>query len=415
MRRDILAGKTVLEIGTMLAAPFAAHILAQLGATVIKLESPAGDPTRKLVRGGPSGTYIAYSRGKKSLCVDLASKGGGEVIARLLPRVNIVLHNLAPGSARKLGITYEACARANPDIIYCHIRGYNEGPQGDDLASNPIAEAATGVMDLNRINGRPSRLGPSYHDQFAGCYAVIGILSALADPRADAQSRKIEVGLYESGLHVAARDYAGVQLKMHLTGRPDPEPSGEFSMPGYGAYETSDGRWIYLVMLTDRHWSDFWSALGLAVDPRLATLRERKKQRDHVEALVRSVVGGISFDSLAEKLGASRFGYTEVLPMDRVLDAPQARHGHKLSHLTFQDFGFDLPDLPFEATPPEQAELPPPLLGEHTRLLLQDLGFSAAETEHLISAREAVEPVSGAPVWAPVRSEAARNEGRTSV
>lgn len=407
MRRDVLAGKTVLEIGTMLAAPFAAHILGQLGAEVIKLESPGGDPTRKLVRGGPSGTYIAYSRGKKSLCVDLASPGGRAVLDRLLPTVDIVLHNLAPGSARKLGITYEACAKANPDMIYCHIRGYNEGPQGDDLASNPIAEAATGVMDLNRINGRPSRLGPSYHDQFAGCYAVIGILSALADPAAGPESRKIEVGLYESGLHVAARDYAGVQLKMHLTGRPDPEPSGEFSMPGYGAYETADGRWIYLVMLTDRHWADFWSAVGLAVDPQLGTLRERKKQRDQVEEMVRSAVARLTYDGLAALLGAARFGFTEVLPMDRVLDAPQARHGSKLSHLMFQDFSFDLPDLPFEAGPPAAAELPPPLLGEHTGRILAGLGFTAEESGTLIASGEAVEPEPGAPVWAPVRGEGA--------
>lgn len=402
MKRDVLAGKTVLEIGTMLAAPFAAHILAQLGADVIKLESPLGDPTRKLVRGGPSGTYIAYSRGKKSLCVDLASPGGRAILDRLLPTVDIVLHNLAPASARKLGITYEACAGANPDMIYCHIRGYNEGPQGDDLASNPIAEAATGVMDLNRINGRPSRLGPSYHDQFAGCYAVIGILAALADPAGGPDSRNIEVGLYETGLHVAARDYAGVQLKMHLTGRPDPEPSGEFSMPGYGAYETADGRWIYLVMLTDRHWADFWEAVGLTIDPRLATLRERKKQRDHVEGLVRDAVHGLTYDGLAALLGAARFGFTEVLPMDRVLDAPQARHGAKVSRLLFQNLPFDLPDLPFEVAAEPRRELPPPLLGEHTREMLAAMGFSTPESDALIASGTAVAAEPDVPVWAPV-------------
>ncbi|WP_051356998.1 CaiB/BaiF CoA transferase family protein [Azorhizobium doebereinerae] len=404
MKRDSLAGKTVLEIGTMLAAPFAGHVLAQMGAEVIKLESPAGDPTRSLVRGGPSGTYIAYSRGKKSLCVDLASPGGREALERLLPTVDIVLHNLAPASARRLGVTYEACARANPAVVYCHIRGYNEGPQADDLASNPIAEAATGVMDAHRVDGRPSRLGPSYHDQFAGCYAVIGILSALLDPGLGAEHRKIEVGLYETGLHVAARDYAGVQLKMHLTGRPDPEPSGEFSMPGYGAYETSDGRWIYLVMLTDRHWADFWRAVRQPVDPDYATLRSRKKQRDRVEALVREAVGRFSYANLAALLAAAGFGFTEVLPMERVLEAPQARHGHKVTRFAFQDLPFVLPDLPFEWGAATQAERPPPLLGEHTRETLAGLGFSAEACDALVASGAAVEPEPGAPVWAPIRS-----------
>ncbi len=401
MKRDILAGKTVLEIGTMLAAPFAAHILSQLGADVIKLESPIGDPTRSLVRGGPSGTYIAYSRGKRSLCVDLASPQGSEILDRLIPTVDIIVHNLAPGATRRLGMTYEACARLNPEIVYCHIRGYNDGPQANDLASNPIAEAATGIMDTHRVNGRPSRMGPSYHDQFAGCYAVIGILSALMDTEINPERRKIEVGLYETGLHVAARDYAGAQLKMHLTGRPDPEPSGEFSMPGYGAYETSDGRWIYLVMLTDRHWADFWRAMGQPIDPALAKLRERKKQRDDVEALMRAVVRPFTYDALATRLGAAQFGFTEVLPMERVLDAPQAKHGKKVAHLTFQDFAFDLPDLPFEAEPAQGVELPPPLLGEHTREMLRTLGFTGEECDALIAARAVIVPTPGAPVWAP--------------
>ncbi len=405
MNRQILAGKTVLEIGTMLAAPFAAHILARLGASVIKLESPIGDPTRSLVRGGPSGTYIAYSHGKKSLCVDLGSPEGGDVLRRLLPTVDIVLHNLAPASARRLGLTYEECARLNPDVVYCHIRGYNEGPQADDLASNPIAEAATGVMDAHRVDGRPTRLGPSYHDQFAGCYAVIGILTALMEPSRGAANRKIEVGLYETGLHVGARDYAGVQLKLHLTGKPDPEPSGEFSMPGYGAYETADGRWIYLVMLTDRHWADFWRALGRDVDPQLATLRQRKKARSGVEQLVRGAVHAYGYDELAAVLGAARFGFTEVLPMERVLGAPQARHGAKVARLTFQGLPFDIPDLPFEEPGPDAPECPPPLLGEHTLEVLEALAFDEADRRRLMASGVAIVPDPAKPVWAPERRQ----------
>ena len=407
MNRSILAGKTVLEIGSMLAAPFAAHVLAQLGAEVIKLEPPIGDPTRSLVRGGPSGTYIAYSRGKRSLCLDLGSERGQEVFRRLVPKVDIILHNLAPGSARRLGVTYEDCARLNPAIVFCHIRGYNDGPQADDLASNPIAEAATGVMHEHRIDGRPTRLGPSYHDQFAGCYAVIGILGALLDPKTGPGHKKIEVGLYEAGLHVAARDFAGTQLKMHLTGRPDPEPSGEFSMPGYGAYRTSDDRWIYLVMLTDRHWSDFWAAMGEPVDPALATLRQRKKEREHVEALMRELVERWTFEDISARLAAARFGFTEVLSMDRVLDAPQARHGDKLARLTFQDFAFDLPELPFQTDGESATDLPPPLLGEHTGAILSSLGFSDTECRAAIDSGAARVPTPGMPVWAPLRAPAA--------
>ena len=160
MAHGILTGRTVIELGSMIAAPFAAHILSQLGAEVIKIEPPSGDTTRKLVRGGPSGTYIAYSRGKKSICLDLRSDEGQAILDRLLATADIVVHNLSPGAARRLGITYERCAAQNGAVVYCHIKGYAEGPLADQPASNPIAEAATGVMSSNRIDGRPSRLGP---------------------------------------------------------------------------------------------------------------------------------------------------------------------------------------------------------------------------------------------------------------
>src|SRR5262249_46390809 len=157
----------VIELGTMIAAPFATHILSQLGAEVIKVEPPSGDTTRALVRGGPSGTFIAYNHGKKSLSIALDTPEGLDVFYKLAATPDIVLHNLSPSATRKLKIAAEDLARVNPQLIYCHVRGYAAGPQHDDLATNPVAEAATGVMDDHRIDGRPSRLGPSYHDQFA--------------------------------------------------------------------------------------------------------------------------------------------------------------------------------------------------------------------------------------------------------
>ena len=153
-----LAGRRVIELGTMIAAPFSTHILAQLGAEVIKIEPPSGDTTRNLVRGGPSGTFIAYNHGKKSLCLDLASAEGRDVFRKLAASADAVIHNLSPAAARKLGVTAEALEPLNPQLIVCHISGYGPGPQADDLATNPVAEAATGVMDDHRIDGRPSRL-----------------------------------------------------------------------------------------------------------------------------------------------------------------------------------------------------------------------------------------------------------------
>src|SRR5579862_4786030 len=109
-----LAGRRIIELGTMLAAPFAAHILSQLGAEIIKVEPPAGDPTRSLVRGGPSGTFIAYSHGKKSVCIDLSKPEGRDAFCALLKTADALVHNLSPKAARKLRLTRQDCEAVNP-------------------------------------------------------------------------------------------------------------------------------------------------------------------------------------------------------------------------------------------------------------------------------------------------------------
>lgn len=402
-----LAGRRVIELGTMLAAPFAAHILSQLGAEVIKVEPPRGDPTRALVRGGPSGTFIAYSHGKKSVCLDLSAPEGHAAFLKLLSTADALVHNLAPKAARKLRLTREDCEAVNPNLIYCHIRGYAAGPQEDDLASNPVAEAATGVMEQNRINGRPSRLGPSYHDQFAGAYAVIGMMAAmLQQQQSGARGGQVEIGLYETGLHVASRDLVGVQLKTQLLGRPEREPHGEFSMPGYGAYLTSDERWMYLLMLTDAHWAKFCQAMQLpeAHDPNLASLRNRKKERERCEEIVRRAVGALSFDDAAARLKAAGVGFTEVLPLERVLEAPQAHQPGKLRDVQYRGLEFEVPEFPrLHADQDGIATLPPPELGEHTRTYLQSAGLQPEDVDALVKCGAALVADGTTFPWAAVR------------
>jgi crotonobetainyl-CoA:carnitine CoA-transferase CaiB-like acyl-CoA transferase len=406
MSHGPLAGRRVLELGTMLAAPFASHILSQLGAEVIKIEPPAGDPTRSLVRGGPSGTFIAYSHDKQSLALDLGLPEGADAFRKLLATADIVVHNLAPRSARRLGVTYEDCIKVQPRLVYCHIRGYAKGPLADELASNPVAEASTGVMEANRINGRPSRLGPSYHDQFAGAYAVIGILAALTRTQASRQTHCIEVGLYETGLHVAARDLVGVQLKTQLLGKPEREPNGEFSMPGYGAYQTSDGRWLYLLMLNDGHWLKFCQALGLpqATDASLDRLRDRKKNREKVEEIVRQAVGGLTFAQARSCFGAVGFGYTEVVPLEEVLDAPQARQPGKLRQVSFRGLAFDVPAFPGVAASAEPSGASPPReLGEDSWAVLRSAGLSEQECHAMVQSGAMQGPDASTFTWAPAK------------
>ncbi|CAN5506542.1 CoA transferase [soil metagenome] len=419
MQTSSLAGCRVIELGTMLAAPFAAHILGQLGAEIIKVEPPAGDPTRSLVRGGPSGTFIAYSFGKKSVCIDLYSTEGYEAFCALLATADVLIHNLSPGSARRLKVTREACQAVRPGLVYCHIRGYGPGPLENELASNPVAEASTGVMEANVVNGRPSRLGPSYHDQFAGAYAAIGILSSLMQQRAQTtvqakQTREappasdyVEIGLYETGLHVAARDLAGVQLKTQIFGRPEREPNGEFSMPGYGAYRTADGRWIYLLMLNDGHWAKFCDVLALpqATDDSLKTLRLRKKRFGEVESIVKGAIGALPYAQLAERFGQAGFGFTEVMPIETVLTNPQAQVPGKLASFGLDGLSFDVPVFPHDLSEAAAPSEPPPRLGEHTSAVLGAVGIAPARYAELLAAGAVKEDTHTGPLWAPAVAE----------
>lgn len=400
-----LAGKRVIELGTMIAAPFATHILSQLGAEVIKIEPPAGDTTRSLVRGGPSGTIVAYSHSKKAMCLDLTTPGGKDVFRRLVATADVVIHNLAPSAARKLGVTADDCMAVNPAIIHVHIKGYTHGPQADDLMTNPIAEAATGAMDDHRVDGRPTRFGPSYHDQFAGTYAVIRVLSTMLNPAASEAERRIEIGLYETGLHLAARDLAGMQLKTQLLGRLEKEGGGEFSMPGYGSYLTADERWVYLLILTDAHWAKLTKALDMPEDgnPEYAKLRDRKKARDEVEAAVRAAVGRFDFAEVERRLRDAGIGFNEVMPLERVLEKSQARQPGKLRELDFRGLHFEVPEFPGQAK--VEPNLPPPEIGEHTRALLAELGFADGEVESLLESGAAKAYQPGDFAWAPVRQK----------
>lgn len=404
-----LAGRRVIELGTMIAAPFATHILANLGAEVIKVEPPSGDTTRALVRGGPSGTFLAYNHSKQSLCLDLTQPEGLDVFYKLVATADIVIHNLSPAATKKLKITHHDLATHNPDLIYCHVRGYAHGPQHNDLATNPVAEAQTGAMDDHRVNGRPSRFGPSYHDQFAGAFAVIRVLAALMSKDLKPEDRYMEIGLYETGLHVAARDYAGVQLKTQLLGRPEKEGGGEFSSPGYGAYLTADDRWVYLLVLTDAHWAKLTKALDMpeAADETLARLRDRKKARDRCEAAVTTAMARFTFDDCETRLRAAGLGFTEVLPVERVLEAPQARQPGKLNAFDYRGYHFDVPELPGQRD--LTAATPPPELGEHSLALLAALGFDPAASAALLAqgavaaAGQNAQPFA----WAPVREKPA--------
>ncbi len=385
MNESRLAGIRVLELGGYLAAPFAGHLLAELGADVIKIESPTGDPTRTVRHGEPGGTFIAYNRRKRSISLDLSKGEGQAVFGGLLASAHILVHNLSTSSMRRLNVTEEACHRVNDSLIYCRISGFADGPRSNDIASNPVIEALTGSMHSHRVADRPTRVGPSYFDQFAGAYAVIGILAELAKfgGHRSASNTTVQLGLYEVGLHIAARDLVADQQASNDKAN----TMSEFGHPGYGAYKTADQQWIYLLMLSDEHWRSFLRALSMNVDEyhSLASLSQRQERRDEVERIVSSCVGSLTFSALAARFRHEGFGFAEVKSPSDVLSDPQARTSGKLQAVRYGGSEFEVPTFPL-ANPPVNSTtgVSPPSLGEHTVELLSSLGYDSAECDRLV-------------------------------
>ena len=176
-------------------------------------------------------------------------------------------------------------------------------------------------------------------------------------------------------------------------------------MPGYGSYLTSDERWVYLLILTDAHWAKLTRALDMPEDgnPEYARLRDRKKARDTVEAAVRAAVGRFAFEEVARRLRDAGLGFNEVMPLERVLDVPQARQPGKLRELDFRGLHFEVPEFPGQKA--VEANLPPPEIGEHTRQLLAELGYSAGDADALLSSGAARAYQPGDFAWAPVRQK----------
>lgn len=287
-----LTGLRVLDLSHFLAGPYATMILGDLGADVVKIEPPSGDPVRSLQPmdvDGQSSFFFAVNRNKRSVTIDLKSPEGREHFLSLVEDADAVCHNFRPGVLEKLGIGYDELVARNDSIVLCSIYGVdNEGPYADFPAVDTVLQAMSGVMDLTgEPDGPPARVGYQIGDTAGGLWAAIAMLAGVHGQRTDGIGRHVEVSLFDAQLSLLvwqAQDYLTHNIVYKRMG------TRHALFPPSQSMECADGRYVWASpSAMPTWWRGYCAAIGrpeLATDPRFAELPERQKNRDELERIV---------------------------------------------------------------------------------------------------------------------------------
>ncbi len=387
MTRDLpLRGVRVLELARNVAGPFAAMILAELGADVVKVEHPAGgDDARQWgppFWGGETPTFLALNRNKRSITLDLHDPGARPVLERLLAASDVVLESFRPGALDRLGYGYAWAGALNPRVVYCSVTPYGDrGPLRDRPGYDPLMQASGGVMSVTGEPGRPPvRCGVSVIDMGTAMWAAIAVLAALGERRASGRGRRIVASLYETAL---------MWMTYHLTSYwasgapPQRAGSGTPMIAPYEAFATQDG---YLVIAAgnDRLFGLLCGVLGhpeWTRDDRFLRNEDRVRNREVLHAAIEAVSRTWTAGDLAGALDRAGVPASPIRSAAEVARDPQALAlgiFQAASHPGIPDFrSVGLPVLLDGERPPLRRC--PPARGEHTREILAELGFAPEE------------------------------------
>jgi crotonobetainyl-CoA:carnitine CoA-transferase CaiB-like acyl-CoA transferase len=378
-----LKGLHVVEFTHMVMGPTAGMVLADLGASVVKVEpAPEGDTTRRLTGSG-TGFYAAFGRGRRSLAVDMKAPEGIALVKRLLARADVVIENFRPGAMQKLGLGHAQLAAENPRLVYCSCKGFLPGPYAHRTALDEVVQMMGGLAYMTGPQGRPLRAGSSVIDIMGGLSAVIGILAALKERETTGRGGEVQAGLFETVALLMAQHMA----QAAITGTAPPPMSVRTpAWPVYDIFDTADGGQVFVGVVTDTQWPAFCDAFGLgdlAADPSLATKRQRVAQRGRTLPRIAAALKGWTKAALMAKCEALGLPFAPIgMPAD-LFDDPHLHGSGGLVPLTLPDGrAVALPALPLSldgARPGGAGDLRPP--GADGAAIAAELGYSAVEID----------------------------------
>jgi len=366
----------------MVMGPSCGLALADLGAEVIKVEPLEGDNTRRL-QGAGAGFFPVFNRNKKSFAVDLKKKAGLELVLKLISTVDVVTENFRPGALDRIGLGYAALSEKHPRLVYCTLKGFLNGPYDQRPALDEVVQMMGGLAYMTGLPDRPLRAGSSVVDIMGGTFAALGVVAALREREATGRGRLVTSALFESTAYLVAQHIA----QFELTGEAPPPMS--VKRPAWGVYdifETADADRLFVGVVTDTQWEIFCREFGLvelAADARLRTNGARVKERAWMMPRLAEALKRYAKADLAAKLEAIGLPFAPISKPWDLLDDPHLKASGGF-HKTRTPGGqtFHAPTLPLAL---DGGRLPkrsdPPAVGEGTRQLLADLGYSAAQID----------------------------------
>ena len=373
-----LHGLRVVDLTRVLAGPYCAMMLGDMGADVIKVEEPShGDDTRAWApfADGVSTFFLGLNRSKRSIALDLKTPAGADALRGLLAEADVLIENFRPGSLKKLGFDYESVRGDFPQLIYCSITGYGQqGPRRNLPGYDAVIQGESGVMHVTGSpDGPPTRVGVAMTDFLAGLYAMNGILLALRDRDETGLGQHVDIALLDSMTSTLALPANVLFATGEELGR---EGNDHHSLTPYEALEASDGL-VMIAVGNQRLWRQFCRAVGrpeLEVDPRFVTNTERMRHRGELKALLGSLLGTWTRDEVIERLRAHAVPCGQVRSLAEALADPQLAARDMVVELDHPRLGAvrALGNPIKLSRTPAVIDRAPPALGEHTEEILAE-------------------------------------------
>jgi formyl-CoA transferase len=390
MTRRVLDGVTVLELGQIYNVPYCALLLAHLGAEVIKIEPPGGEPARHRAGGQDATPFVMLNSGKRSVCLNLKTQQGRGLMLDLAVQADVVVENYRAGVLDRLGLTYEVLRQTNPRLIVASGRGFSRrGPYKHLAAMDLTVQAMTGVMAATGFADQPPvKAGPAIADFLGGVHLLSAILAALLQREQTGHGQHVEVAMQDAMLPALASNLSALLDSEGALPERTGNRHGGLALCPYNTYPATDG-WVAIFCATDRHWLSLCDVLDrpdLKTDPALQTNPDRARRMSEIDAVVSQWTAARRRVECLATLGQAGIPAAPVKSLKEVLDDEQIAASGMLRQVNHPRRG----EMRVFGSPLHLADSPQPNLGaapglgEHTRAVLRErLALSEAQLDQL--------------------------------